>query len=93
MEVAHIYQVPKKATQSGKAESGSWRLRFPSAAYQDKLMGWAGSKNTQEQVHLSFPTRESAERYARESGIEYMVSIEDETNHVIKSYGNNFKRP
>ena len=93
MRVAHIYQVTKKSTQSGKAAAGTWQLEFDSHTYQDKLMGWVGSKDTQGQVCLSFPTREAAERYAQSEGIQYVISIEDEMNHVIKSYGDNFKRP
>lgn len=93
MEVAHIYQVAKKSTQSGKGSCGEWRLRFPPSVYQEHLMKWVGSRDTQSQVHLSFPTREAAERYAQEKGIEYLVSIEDEMDQVLKSYSDNFRRP
>ena len=55
-------------------------------------MGWVSSSDTQSQVTMHFPTRQSAETYARAHGIEYAVEREKSRKVNIRSggYGENF---
>ncbi|NET71429.1 MAG: ETC complex I subunit [Sphaerospermopsis sp. SIO1G2] len=90
---ARIYQPAKTAMQSGRAKMKRWVLEFePSDAhYVEPLMGWVGQRDTQQQLSLSFETKEQAEDYAQERGIDYHL-IEPQTRHVRpKSYANNFR--
>ncbi len=72
---ARIYRPSRTATQSGQARTREWLLEFaPEAPREiDPLMGWIGSADTQGQVRLRFPSREAAEAYARERGLDYDV--------------------
>jgi hypothetical protein len=55
-------------------------------------MGWTGSGDTQSQVRMRFETREEAEAYARENGIDYIViaSHTRKPNIRARGYGENF---
>ncbi|WP_136686045.1 ETC complex I subunit [Falsirhodobacter xinxiangensis] len=91
---ARIYQPAKTAMQSGTAKTKGWTLEFaPASAREiDPLMGWTSSDDTQRQVRLRFETREAAEEYARENGIEFEVTEPKARKHVIRprGYGENF---
>ena len=71
-----ILKRPKSAMQSGKALTDQWILDFASTEPQrpDPLMGWAGSGDTQGQVRLKFATKEAAIAYARENGIDAIIT-------------------
>lgn len=58
----------------------------------DPLMGWTSSDDTQSQVSLRFETREQAETYARECGLDYQVIEPQPRQHNIRprGYGENF---
>ncbi len=91
---ARIYQPAKTAMQSGTAKTHVWFLEFPqdSARDIDPLMGWTSSDDTQSQVRLRFESREEAEAYAKQHGIDYTV-IEPQTrkaNIRARGYGENF---
>ncbi|MEI4471555.1 ETC complex I subunit [Frigidibacter sp. MR17.24] len=91
---ARIYQPSKTAMQSGTARTHGWVLEFAQGAAReiDPLMGWTSSADTQTQVRLRFETREAAEDYARENGIE--VSVQEpnkrKANIRARGYGENF---
>ena len=91
---ARIYQPARTATQSGSAKTHGWRLDFAPASPRkvDPLMGWTSSSDTQTQVRLDFDTREAAEAYAREHGIDYVVETPKPRKPNIrpKGYGENF---
>ena len=90
---ARIYKPAKSATQSGLARTKQWILVFE----QDKpreiepLMGWTSSGDTQQQVKLSFDTKEEAIAYAEREGIAYRVEEPQESKRRIMSYSDNFK--
>lgn len=90
---ARIYQPPKNAMQSGRAQTQEWVLEFePSARRQaDPLMGWIGSADTQTQVTLKFPSREDAVAYADRQGISYQVELAQVRRVVPKAYADNFR--
>ena len=91
---ARIYQPARTAMQSGQAKTQDWLLDYAPASARavDPLMGWTSSDDTQSQVRLRFPTREAAEAYARDKGIDYIVTEPKPRRPVIRprGYGENF---
>jgi len=91
---ARIYQPARNAMQSGAAKTKNWVLEYaPAEARElDPLMGWTGSGDTQAQVKLKFETRAAAEAYAREKGIEFVVTEPHQRKANLRpgGYGDNF---
>lgn len=91
---ARIYQPAKTAMSSGTAKTRVWLLEFlpQSPLDVDPLMGWTSSDDTQSQVRLQFDTREEAEEYAREHGIDAQVRLPNRRKANIRAggYGENF---
>jgi NADH dehydrogenase len=91
---ARIYQPARNAMQSGAAKTKAWVLEFaPSEAREiDPLMGWTGSGDTHTQVRLTFDSREAAEAYARDNGLEAVVAEPHKRRQNIRpgGYGDNF---
>jgi hypothetical protein len=91
---ARIYQPAKTAMQSGSAKTHQWVLEYAPASERevDPLMGWTSSSDTQSQVRLKFDSREAAEAYAAEKGIEYDLIEPKPRKPVIRprGYGENF---
>ena len=90
---ARIYRPTKTAMQSGKALTDRWILEFEPAEAKkpDPLMGWAGSGDTQQQVQLSFPSREDAQAYADRYGIAARVHATPPKRLKIQAYADNFR--
>lgn len=91
---ARIYQPARNAMQSGVARTKQWILEFGQADTReiDPLMGWTSSDDTQSQVRLRFASREEAEAYATENGIEFVV-LEPHARRAnvrVRGYGENF---
>ncbi len=91
---ARIYRPAKTAMSSGMAKTRDWILDFvPESAREiDPLMGWTSSSDTQAQVRLRFPTKEAAIEYARENGIDAVVTEPHKRKPNIRpgGYGENF---
>lgn len=91
---ARIYRPAKTAMSSGMAKTRDWVLDFvPETAREiDPLMGWTSSTDTQAQVRLRFPTKEAALDYAREHGIDAIVTEPHKRRANIRpgGYGENF---
>ncbi len=91
---ARIYQPARTATQSGTAKTEAWVLEFApdSRREVDPLMGWTSSTDTQSQVRMRFETREAAQAYATEHGIDAVVQEPHVRKHNIRAggYGENF---
>lgn len=91
---ARIYRPSKSATQSGRANTRHWVLEFApeSARGIDPLMGWTSSDDNRRQVRLRFDTRDEAESYAREHGIDAVVIAPHDRRPNIRprGYGENF---
>jgi hypothetical protein len=91
---ARIYQPARNAMQSGMGKTRIWILEFaPASAREiDPLMGWTSSDDTQAQVRLKFDSREAAEAYAKEHGIDAVVAEPHRRKQVIRQggYGENF---
>ena len=90
---ARIYQRPKNAMQSGKAQTDDWILEFESSEAQrpDPLMGWAGGADTQAQVLLTFPTSDEAKAYAARYGIPARVHPTPPKRLKLQAYADNFR--
>lgn len=90
---ARIYKRPKSATQSGKALADQWVLEFvpQEAKRPDRLMGWAGSGDTRQQVQLCFSTCEGAQDYAQRHGILALVHQVPPRRLKLQSYADNFR--
>ncbi|MDF1620270.1 ETC complex I subunit [Pseudothioclava nitratireducens] len=91
---ARIYQPARNAMQSGQAKTKIWYLDFAHADARevDPLMGWTSSGDTQSQVRLKFDSREAAEAYAKEHGLDYVVTEGHKRAANIRpgGYGENF---
>ncbi|MEM6825994.1 MAG: ETC complex I subunit [Pseudomonadota bacterium] len=91
---ARIYRPAKTAMQSGTARTKLWVLEFApeSARAVDPLMGWTSSSDTQSQVRLRFDTKQAALDYAKEKGIEAVVTEPKPRKKNIRArgYGENF---
>jgi hypothetical protein len=90
---ARIYQHPKSAMQSGRATVHGWILEWYQAEPKraDPLMGWIGSGDMQQQITLTFPTREEAVAYAEARKLPYDVEITHSRVVKPKAYGDNFR--
>ena len=91
---ARIYQPAKTAMQSGTAKTHQWVLEFAAASEReiDPLMGWTSSSDTQAQVRLRFDSREAAEAYATDKGLEFDL-VEPKVRKAVirqRGYGENF---
>ncbi|SMD07244.1 MULTISPECIES: ETC complex I subunit [Primorskyibacter] len=91
---ARIYKPARNAMQSGVAKTKTWVLDFAPSERRsvDPLMGWTSSGDMQSQVRLRFDTREAAEEYASDHGIDAVV-IEPKTrkpNIRARGYAENF---
>lgn len=72
---AVIFRPSPPATQGGRARSRDWVLEFEPVGRPvlDHLMGWSGGSDPLSHVRLRFPSRESAERFARRQGLDWTV--------------------
>ncbi|MGF1561715.1 MAG: ETC complex I subunit [Geminicoccaceae bacterium] len=91
---ARIYQPAKTAVSSGKAKTKVWVLEMEpkSPKRPDRLIGWVGSDDTEQQILLRFPSKEAALAYARKHGIEARVHEPHTRAFKPKSYAENFIR-
>jgi hypothetical protein len=87
-----IYRPAGSAVQSGRANTKRWVLEFePTSPPEiEPLMGWLASMDTQKQVRLVFPTRESAVGFADRHGWDYTVYEPRERTVSPKSYAEQF---
>lgn len=90
---ARIYQRPKSAMQSGKANIDTWVLEFEQseARRPDPLMGWTGSGDTQAQVQLTFPSSDAAKAYAEKHCIKARVHATPPRALKLQAYADNFR--
>ena len=88
-----IYRPSKTATQSGLANTRRWVLEYePRAARSiDQLMGWTSSRDTTQQVGLTFASCEQAVAFAKKNGMTWRVDEPRSQRSRSKSYAENFR--
>ncbi len=93
MTEARIYRPAKTAMQSGQANTRKWVLEFePGAAKSiDPLMGWTGSADTREQVHMKFDSKDEAVAFAKKNGLAFRVEEPKTPRIRPKNYADNFR--
>lgn len=91
---ARIFRPARSAMSSGQAKTRHWVLEFTNDTGRevDPLMGWTSSTDTQAQVRMRFPTKEAALDYAKEHGIDAVVTEPKvrKVNVRARGYGENF---
>ena len=89
---ARIYQPAKGATQSGRARTREWVLRFERATANrvEPVMGWTAADDMSQEVRLAFPTCEAAIAYAEDHGIEHTVAEPHRRVVRHRAYADNF---
>lgn len=91
---ARIYKPARTAMSSGTARTRAWVLDFVTEAKKeiDPLMGWTSSADTQRQVRMRFPTKEAALDFARDHGIDAVVTEPKQRRPNVRprGYGENF---
>ncbi len=88
-----IYKPTKSAMQSGKNNTKKWlmiHLEENNAKQLNPLMGWTSSSNTETQLKLFFPSKETAIEYAESEGFEYEVEEPALPSIKQKTYAENF---
>ncbi len=93
MTEARIYRPAQNAMQSGRANTRKWVLEFDPGAAKiiDPLMGWTGSADTLEQVHMTFDSKDMAVAFAKKNGLAFRVE-EPKTRRIRpKNYADNFR--
>ncbi len=93
MTIARISELDRRATQSGKANSGTWLLELErsEAMRADPLTGWAGSGDTNTQIRINFRTREEAVAYAERHDFAYHLVPATPVKMKIQAYADNFR--
>ena len=88
-----IYRPSKTATQSGLGNTRRWVLEYePRAARSiDQLMGWTSSRDTTQQVSLTFASCEQAVAFAKNNGMTFRVDEPRSQRPRSKSYAENFR--
>ena len=91
---ARIFRPAKSAMSSGTAKTRKWVLEFAKASAReiDPLMGWTSSDDTQSQVRMIFDTKEEALEYAKDNGIDAVVTDPHSRRPNVRAggYGENF---
>ena len=94
MADVRIFRPTKTAVQSGRFKTRHWMVEFEprSRKEADPLIGWVGSDDTEQQLRLTFPTREAAIAYCERQGLGY--SVYEPHRRIVrpKSYAENFTR-
>jgi hypothetical protein len=92
MKKARIYRPAKNAMQSGRGNTHKWVLDYEPAMPKiiDNLMGWQGSRDMLQEIHLKFETKEEAIDYAKKNNIDFELFEPHQPKLKIKSYAENF---
>tara|TARA_Y100000741_G_scaffold214086_1_gene163114 strand:+ start:122 stop:490 length:369 start_codon:yes stop_codon:yes gene_type:complete len=93
MMKAKIYKPSKTSMQSGLGKTKKWVFEYQKQKdlIREPLMGWTGSRDTNEQVKLLFEDINQAINYAKKNNIEYEVIPEMKKKYSSKLYSDNFK--
>ncbi|MCV6547878.1 MAG: ETC complex I subunit [Cohaesibacter sp.] len=89
---ARIFRPSKNAMQSGLAKTHRWVLEFEQTSSRslEPLMGYTSSRDTRQQLNLSFDSKDEAIAYAKRNKIDYQLIEPKERKRRIVSYSENF---
>ena len=89
---ARIYKPAKTAMSSGQARTNDWVLEVAGSGEKriDPLMGWTSSSDMNQQVRLTFDTKEKAIAYAKRHNMAFEVEEPQVRVRKGKSYSANF---
>jgi len=89
---AIIYKKEKNAMQSGKYGTDTWFFEYERELKQDNqpLMGWVKENDIQQEICISFSSKEDAVDYAERENIKYRVIEPKKAKIKIQSYADNF---
>ncbi len=89
---AIIYKPTRSVMQYCDGNATDWVLEYiKSDRSIDKPTGWISTKDTQSQVHIKFPTKETAIMFAQKNKIDYEVIEPHNPTLKPNIYANNFK--
>jgi len=93
MAIARISEIERRATQSGKANTGRWLLEFEreQPLRPDPLTGWNGSSDTRPQVRLTFQSKDAAVAYCKKHGLQHHIVAAPPVRLKIQAYADNFR--
>jgi len=93
MAIARISEIERRATQSGKANTGRWLLEFEreQPLRPDPLTGWNGSSDTRPQVRLTFQSKDAAVAYCKKHGLRHHIVAAPPVRLKIQAYADNFR--
>lgn len=88
-----IFQPPKNAMQSGRAQTQGWVLEYEveTPRRPEPLMGWTSSGDTLNQVQLRFPSEHDAVAFAQREGFAYTVERPKPRRVRPRNYADNFR--
>ncbi len=94
MPKAILYKPCKNVMQSGLGNTKEWIISFSSYTDEQKsiIMGWISSLDTEEQLKISFPSKELALSFAESHNVEIDEIIEQTPKRAKKSYPYNFTK-
>jgi len=90
-----VFRPARTASQQGTQDARLWKIDFDilegSARWENPLMGWASSADTQQALTMKFASKEDAIRFAERQGWNYYVQEPKETKFRKKVYADNYK--
>ncbi len=91
--IVRIFKPAKSVTQSGHGKSQEWVLEYELASRREPepLMGWISSGDTNNQVRLTFDSKELAVTFAKQKGWQYILSKPKARIVRPRNYGDNFR--
>ncbi|KAF2075985.1 hypothetical protein CYY_002692 [Polysphondylium violaceum] len=91
-ETVNIYRPSRNAMQTSTLGTHRWIIEIPfNAKWNDRLMGWWASKDTLNQLNLTFKSEADAVAYCKEIGLNYNIVEEDVVIRKKKKYGYRFR--
>jgi NADH dehydrogenase ubiquinone Fe-S protein 4 len=89
---ARIYQPAKPAVSSGRFRTRFWivELEPRSPLLADRLIGWVGSDDTDQQIRMRFETKDEAIAYCERRGIDFSLAEPQKRIVRPKAYADNF---
>ena len=91
--IVRIYKPAKSTMQSAHGKTHEWVLECELSTRREPepLMGWISSGDTNNQVRMTFETRDQAVSFAKEKGWRYILSKPKARIVRPRNYADNFR--